>query len=151
MEFKKGESFSTPELVISFSDNGLNGLSQNFHTLIKNRVCRGIYRDKKRPVLLNLWEACYFDFNDETIKKAADSAAELGVELLVIDDGWFGKRNNDQSSLGDWYVNEEKTKCGLKELCEYVNNKGLMLGIWFEPEMISPESELFKKHPEWVM
>ena len=147
----KGESFSTPELVISFSDNGLNGLSQNFHTLIKNRVCRGVYRDKKRPVLLNLWEACYFDFTDETIKKAADSAADLGVELLVIDDGWFGKRNDDRSSLGDWYVNEDKIKCGLSELCKYVNSKGLMLGIWFEPEMISPDSDLIKEHPEWVM
>ena len=148
---KTGESFSTPELVISFSDNGLNGLSHNFHNLIKNRVCRGIYRDKKRPVLLNLWEACYFNFTDDTIKSAADSAADLGVELLVIDDGWFGKRNNDRCSLGDWYVNEDKIKCGLKELCDYVNNKGLMLGIWFEPEMISPDSELIKKHPEWVM
>ena len=148
---KTGESFSTPELVISFSDNGLNGLSQNFHSLIKNRVCRGVYRDKKRPVLLNLWEACYFNFTDETIKNAADSAADLGVELLVIDDGWFGKRNNDHCSLGDWYVNEDKIKCGLKELCEYVNSKGLMLGIWFEPEMISPVSELYEKHPEWVM
>ena len=147
----KGESFSTPELVISFSDKGLNGLSQNFHSLIKNRVCRGVYRDKKRPVLLNLWEACYFNFTDETIKKAADSAADLGVELLVIDDGWFGKRNNDRCSLGDWYVNEDKIKCGLDELCKYVNSKGLMLGIWFEPEMISPDSDLFKKHPEWVM
>ncbi len=148
---RQGESFSTPELVISFSDNGLNGLSQNFHTIIKNRVCRGIYRDKKRPVLLNLWEACYFNFTDETIKKAADSAADLGVELLVIDDGWFGERNNDRSSLGDWNVNTNKIKCGLSELCKYVNSKGLMLGIWFEPEMVSSESELIKKHPEWVM
>ncbi len=146
-----GESFSTPELVISFSDSGLNGLSQNFHSLIKNRVCRGVYRDKKRPVLLNLWEACYFNFTDETIKNAADSAADLGVELLVIDDGWFGNRNNDKSSLGDWNVNEDKIKCGLSDLCKYVNDKGLMLGIWFEPEMVSSESELIKKHPEWVM
>ncbi len=148
---EKDESFSTPELVISFSDNGLNGLSQNFHSIIKNRVCRGVYRDKKRPVLLNLWEACYFNFTDETIKKAADSAADLGVELLVIDDGWFGRRNNDHSSLGDWFVNEDKIKCGLKSLCEYVNGKGLMLGIWFEPEMVSSDSELIRKHPEWVM
>lgn len=148
---KSGEVFHTPELVLSWSDQGLNALSQNYHSFIKMRVCRGKYRDKKRPVLLNLWEACYFDFTDETIKKAADSAAELGVELLVIDDGWFGKRNDDHSSLGDWYVNEEKIKCGLNELCRYVNGKGLKLGIWFEPEMISPDSELFKKHPEWVM
>lgn len=146
-----GECFNTPELVISYSANGLNELSQNFHTLIKNRVCRGVYRDKKRPVLLNLWEACYFDFTDETIKKSADSAADLGVELLVIDDGWFGKRDNDRCSLGDWFVNEEKIKCGLKNLCKYVNNKGLMLGIWFEPEMVSPDSELYRNHPEWVM
>ena len=148
---KQDDSFSTPELVISFSDNGLNGLSQNFHSLIKNRVCRGVYRDKKRPVLLNLWEACYFDFTDETIKSATDSAADLGIELLVIDDGWFGKRNDDRSSLGDWHVNEDKIKCGLADLCDYVNSKGLMLGIWFEPEMISPNSKLYKKHPEWVM
>ncbi len=148
---KKGEKFSTPELVISFSDNGLNGLSHNFHNLIKNRVCSGKYRDKKRPVLLNLWEACYFDFTDETIKKATDSAKELGIDLLVIDDGWFGNRNDDHSSLGDWYVNEDKIKGGLADLCNYVNSKGLMLGIWFEPEMISPKSELFSKHPEWVM
>ena len=146
-----GESFSTPEIVISASDNGLNALSQNYHAFIKNRVCHGIYRDKKRPMLLNLWEGCYFDFTDETVRKEADSAAELGVELLVIDDGWFGKRNDEYSSLGDWNVNEEKIKCGLKELCDYVNNKGMKLGIWFEPEMISPKSELIKKHPEWVM
>jgi len=148
---KNGESFSTPEIVISFSDNGLNGLSQNYHTLIKNRVCRGIYRDQKRPILLNLWEACYFDFTDETIKKSADAAADLGVELLVIDDGWFGKRNNADCSLGDWFVNEDKIKCGLKNLCDYVNSKGLMLGIWFEPEMISPDSELYRNHPDWAM
>jgi len=148
---KQGESFSTPELVISFSESGLNGLSQNFHNIIKNRVCRGIYRDKKRPVLLNLWEACYFNFTDETIKKSADSAADLGVELLVIDDGWFGERNNDRTSLGDWYVNEDKIKCGMNELCKYVNSKGLMLGIWFEPEMISPDSKLYKIHPEWAI
>ncbi len=148
---EKGESFSTPELVISFSDNGLNGLSQNFHTIIKNRVCRGIYRDKRRPMLLNLWEGCYFDFTEETIKREADSAAELGVELLVIDDGWFGKRNSEIGSLGDWYVNEEKIRGGLKPLCEYVNSKGLKLGIWFEPEMVSENSDLYAAHPEWVI
>lgn len=148
---KPEDTFCTPELVMSWSKQGLNALSQNFHAFIKNRICRGIYRDKKRPVLLNLWEACYFDFTDETIRRAADSAADLGVELLVIDDGWFGRRNDDNSSLGDWYVNEKKIKCGLKELCRYVNSKGLKLGIWFEPEMISPESELFQRHPEWVM
>ena len=100
---------------------------------------------------MNLWEAFYFNFNDEAIKTAADSAADLGVELLVIDDGWFAKRNNDRSSLGDWYVNEEKIKCGLDKLCKYVNGKGLMLGIWFEPEMVSPDSDLFRKHPEWAV
>jgi alpha-galactosidase len=148
---KNGEAFSTPEVALSFSDKGLNALSQNYHAFIKNRVCRGKYRDIRRPMLLNLWEGCYFDFTDETIKREADAAAELGVELLVIDDGWFGKRNDDHTSLGDWNVNEEKIKCGLPALCDYVNQKGLKLGIWFEPEMISPESELIKAHPEWVM
>ncbi len=148
---KCGESFSTPELIISYSSQGLNTLSQNFHKLIKNRVCRGIYRDKKRPVLLNLWEAFYFNFTEETIKKAADSAADLGIELLVIDDGWFGKRNDGYCSLGDWYVNEEKIPNGLDNLCNYVNSKNMKLGIWFEPEMISPNSDLYHCHPEWVM
>ena len=148
----KGESFSTPELVMSYSANGLNTLSQNFHDIIRNRVCRGVYRDKKRPMLLNLWEGCYFDFTEETVKKAADSAAELGVEILVIDDGWFGhNRNSEKTSLGDWFVNEKKIRGGLKELCDYVNSKGMKLGIWFEPEMISPDSDLYRKHPEWVM
>lgn len=146
-----GESFSTPELVMSYSANGLNTLSQNFHALIKNRVCRGIYRDARRPVLLNLWEACAFKFTEETVKSAADICAELGVELLVIDDGWFGKRNSDHCSLGDWYVNEEKIRGGLKPLCDYVNSKGLKLGIWFEPEMICPDSDLFRTKPEWAM
>lgn len=148
---ENNESFSTPELVLSFSENGLNGLSQNFHTLIKNRVCRSMYRDKRRPMLLNLWEGCYFDFTEETVKREADAAAELGVELLVIDDGWFGKRNSEIGSLGDWYVNEEKIRGGLKPLCDYVNSKGMKLGIWFEPEMVSEQSDLYAAHPEWVI
>lgn len=148
---KTDESFSTPELVISFSANGLNSLSHNFHKLIKNRVCRGKYRDIRRPMLLNLWEGCYFDFTDETVRNAADSAADLGVELLVIDDGWFGKRNNEFGALGDWYVNENKIKSGLPALCDYVNSKGLKLGIWFEPECLSPDSDVCKAHPDWVI
>ena len=148
---KNGESFSTPELVISFSANGLNALSHNFHTLIKNRVCRGKYRDERRPMLLNLWEGCYFDFTDETVRNAADSAADLGVELLVIDDGWFGRRNDEFGALGDWYVNEDKIKCGLPALCDYVNSKGLKLGIWFEPECVSPDTDLYKEHPDWII
>ncbi len=148
---QNGESFSTPELVLSFSDSGLNSLSQNYHALIKNRVCRGKYRDVRRPMLLNLWEGCYFDFTEETVKREADAAAELGVELLVIDDGWFGKRNSEIGSLGDWYVNEEKIRGGLAPLCDYVNSKGMKLGIWFEPEMISEKSDLYEAHPEWVI
>ena len=102
-------------------------------------------------MLLNLWEGCYFDFTEETVKREADAAAELGVELLVIDDGWFGKRNSEIGSLGDWYVNEEKIHGGLSPLCEYVNSKGMKLGIWFEPEMVSVESDLYEAHPEWVI
>lgn len=148
---EQGEKFSTPELIISFSSKGLNNLSQNFHKLIKNRVCRGIFRDTKRPILLNLWEACYFNFTEETIKNAADLASELGIELLVIDDGWFGNRNTDRCSLGDWFVNEQKLPNGLNNLCEYVNSKGMKLGIWFEPEMVSPDSELYRAHPNWTV
>ena len=146
-----GESFSTPELIMSFSSNGLNSLSQNFHSIIRDRICRGIYRDKKRPVLLNLWEACYFNFDENTIKSAANSAADVGIELLVIDDGWFGKRDNDRCSLGDWFEDKNKFPNGLNSLCDYVNSKGIKLGIWFEPEMISPDSDLYRSHPDWAM
>lgn len=146
-----GEEFTTPECVMSYSENGLDKLSNNFQTLFRERLCRGKYRDARRPVLLNSWEACYFDFDDKRLLDIGYACADLGIELMVIDDGWFGKRNDDHSSLGDWFVNEEKIKGGLKNISDKLAEKGVKLGIWFEPEMISPKSELYKQHPDWCL
>ncbi len=145
----ENEEFTTPECVMSFSGEGLDKLSNNFARILRKRLCRGKYRDIRRPVLLNSWEACYFNFDAERLLKIGSACADLGIELMVIDDGWFGKRNDDRSSLGDWFVNEEKIKGGLKNISDQLNANGVKLGIWFEPEMISPDSELYKKHPDW--
>ena len=147
---KPGETFDTPEVIMSFTSEGLTGLSHNYHRFIRSNICRGKYQFAKRPVLLNSWEASYFDFTDETILALADEAAELGVEMLVMDDGWFGRRNDDNAGLGDWYVNEDKIKCGLKNLVDQVNEKGLKFGIWMEPEMINEDSDLYRTHPDWA-
>lgn len=146
-----GETFATPEANLVFSHNGLNGMSQEFHKLYRDHMCRGKYKNERRPVLLNTWEGCYFNFNEDTIVNIAKSAADLGIELLVVDDGWFGHRNGDNSSLGDWYPNEEKLPSGVKGLAEKVHAEGLKFGIWFEPEMISRESDLYRAHPEWTL
>ncbi|MBO5869184.1 MAG: alpha-galactosidase [Clostridia bacterium] len=146
-----GEEFTTPECVLSYSSEGLDTLSYNFSRVFRERLCRGKYRDIRRPVLLNSWEACYFSFDSDRLMKIGDSCAELGIELMVIDDGWFGKRDHDRCSLGDWFVNEQKLKGGIKRISDYLNEKGVKLGIWFEPEMISPDSELYQKHPDWCL
>lgn len=148
---EQGESFITPEAVIVVSENGLGKMSRTFHKLYRTHLCRGEWRDKQRPVLVNNWEATYFDFNDEKILDIAKEAANCGIEMLVMDDGWFGLRNSDTSSLGDWFVNKDKIRCGMKKLAEQVNDLGLKFGLWFEPEMVSPESELYKAHPEWCL
>ena len=145
------ESFQTPEAVMVFSDSGFSKLSHTYHKLIRERMCRGKYRDLRRPVLLNNWEATYFDFNEEKIIDIAKKAAEVGVELMVLDDGWFGKRNDDHSSLGDWFVNKEKLPNGIEGLAKAVNDLGLKFGLWFEPEMISPVSNLYDEHPDWCL
>ncbi|WP_096515122.1 alpha-galactosidase [Clostridium perfringens] len=145
------EEFQAPEVVLVYSSKGLNGMSQIYHNLYRKRLCRGNYRDKVRPVLINNWEATYFDFNEVKIKEIAKEASKLGVELFVLDDGWFGNRNDDKSSLGDWFVNEEKLKGGLSKLAKDINNMGLEFGLWFEPEMISPVSKLYEKHPNWCI
>lgn len=145
------EVFTAPEVVLSYSPNGLSELSQNLHHCIREHICRGTYKNKTRPVLVNSWEAAYFDFDGKVLCALADKAAELGVEMLVMDDGWFGKRNDDNSSLGDWIVNEEKLGCSLKELADRIHAKGLQFGIWMEPEMVSEKSELYKKNPHWAM
>ncbi|MDM0548421.1 alpha-galactosidase [Clostridium perfringens] len=145
------EEFQAPEVVLVYSSKGLNGMSQIYHNLYRKRLCRGNYRDKVRPVLINNWEATYFDFNEVKIKEIAKEASKLGMELFVLDDGWFGNRNDDKSSLGDWFVNENKLKGGLSKLAKDINNMGLKFGLWFEPEMISPISKLYEKHPNWCI
>ncbi len=146
-----GESFQAPEAVMAYSANGLGGMTRSFHDLFRKHLIRGEYRDKKRPILINNWEATYFDFNTEKLIAIAKQASELGIEMLVMDDGWFGHRNDDNSSLGDWFVNETKLPGGLKYLVDEVNRLGMKFGIWLEPEMISPDSELYRAHPDWAI
>lgn len=146
-----GEEFIAPEVVMVYSDSGIGKMTRTFHDLYRNHLIRGKYRDRKRPVLINSWEATYFDFDTEKLLSIAREAAKLGIEMLVMDDGWFGNRNDDNSSLGDWYVNEKKIKGGLKYLVDEVNKLGLEFGIWFEPEMISPDSDLYRAHPNWCI
>lgn len=147
----KGESFQTPEMVMVYSEAGLNGMSQTFHKLYRTRLARGTWRDKVRPILINSWEAFYFDFDAPKLLGLADAAADLGMELFVLDDGWFGKRDDSTSSLGDWYPNEEKLKGTLKELAEKINAKGLKFGFWIEPEMTNKDSDLYRAHPDWLL
>ena len=146
-----GEIFATPEVVIAISGEGIGKMSRVYHKLYRTHLCRGEWKDKERPILVNNWEATYFDFTDEKLLEIARTAADCGIEMLVMDDGWFGKRNSNDCSMGDWYVNENKLKCGLPKLVEQVNDLGLKFGIWFEPEAISPGSDLIKAHPDWVL
>ena len=146
-----GTSFCTPEAVLVYSVNGLAGMSNIFHRLYRTRVCRGWYRDRERPVLLNSWEGMYFEINEEKMLTLAEEAAELGIELLVMDDGWFKGRNTDTTSLGDWTEDKKKFPDGLQSLAKKVKQKGIDFGIWFEPEMISRESDLYREHPDWVI
>ncbi|HCW54670.1 MAG TPA: alpha-galactosidase [Clostridium sp.] len=148
---EEGEEFITPEVVMVHSNKGIGQMTRTFHDLYRNHLIRGKFKDKKRPILINNWEATYFDFNTEKLLDIVKEASKCGIEMLVMDDGWFGHRNSDNSSLGDWFVNEEKLKGGLKYLVDEVNKLGLEFGIWIEPEMISPDSELYKKHPDWCI
>lgn len=150
-ELKAGETFSTPEVMLSYSDTGLETLSHHFHQAIREHICRGKYQLAERPVLINNWEATYFGFDTEKILHIAEEAARLGVDMLVLDDGWFGKRNDDCSGLGDWFVNETKLSGGLHDLVEKIKGMGMRFGIWFEPEMISEDSDLYRKHPDWAI
>lgn len=150
-ELKPNEQFSTPEVILSYSDSGMEALSHNFHNVIRNNICRGEYKLSERPVLINNWEATYFDFNEERLENIAKEASKLGVDMFVMDDGWFGKRDSDTSGLGDWFVNEGKLKGGLNTLVEKVKSFGMKFGIWFEPEMVSEDSELYRTHPEWAI
>ena len=150
-KLNSGECFQAPEAVLVYSAEGLNGMSHAFHDLYRSHLIRGEYRDKKRPILINNWEATYFDFNTEKLLSIAREASKLGIEMLVMDDGWFGNRYDDNRALGDWFVNEEKLTGGLKYLVDEVNKLGMKFGIWLEPEMISPDSDLYRAHPDWAI
>lgn len=146
-----GQIFQTPEAVMVYSSNGLGEMSRTYHRLYRTRLCRGVHRDRERPVLVNNWEGTYFDFNTEKIESIAKAGAELGIELFVLDDGWFGKRDNDRTSLGDWTPDLRKLPGGLKDLADRITRLGMKFGLWFEPEMISPDSDLYRQHPDWCL
>ena len=146
-----GETFVTPEAALSYSEKGLTALSDQFQKAYHANLIRSPWKDKKRPTLVNNWEATYFGFDAEKLLKIAREAADLGLDMLVLDDGWFGKRNDDNSGLGDWFVNEKKLGCTMKELVDRVNALGLKFGIWLEPEMVSEDSDLYRTHPDWVL
>lgn len=146
-----GQTLQTPEAVAVFSSNGYNGMSQIYHRLYQNRLCRGPWRDKPRPILINNWEATYFGFDEEKLLAIAQKAKQIGVELFVLDDGWFGKRDDDTTSLGDWQANLEKLPGGIAGLAKRVQALGLDFGLWFEPEMVNKDSELYRAHPDWVL
>ena len=150
-KLENGEKFDTPEAILCHSTSGLTALSQNMHSFINNHIIRGNYKNKTRPVLLNSWEACYFGFNEERLIKIAECSAKLGIELLVIDDGWFGKRDSDNCSLGDWVVDKRKLPGGIEAIHDVLKKHGMTLGIWFEPEMVSPDSDLYRAHPDWCL
>ena len=150
-KLQKGEDFQTPEVVMVYSENGLNGMSQTFHRLYQTRLARGIWRDRERPILINNWEATYFDFDEEKILSIGRTAKELGIELFVLDDGWFGRRNDDTSSLGDWYPDLEKLPDGIKGISRKIKELGMDFGLWFEPEMVNKDSDLYRKHPDWIL
>lgn len=146
-----GAEFTAPEVILSYTNKGLSRLSQQYHHCIMNHICQGKYVHANRPVLINSWEAAYFDFTGDTIVELAKEAKALGIDMVVMDDGWFGKRNDDNSSLGDWYVNEEKLGGTLTKLIERVNQEGVKFGIWIEPEMVSEDSDLYREHPDWAI
>ena len=146
-----GAEFTTPEVIMTYSDQGFAKLSRQYHNCILNHVCKGRQVHTNRPILINSWEAFYFDFDAPKLLGLADAAADLGMELFVLDDGWFGKRDDSTSSLGDWYPNEEKLKGTLKELAEKINAKGLKFGLWIEPEMTNKDSDLYRAHPDWLL
>ena len=150
-ELKSGDEFVAPEVVMVYSNEGLGKMSRTFHDLYRERLVRGKYRDEARPILVNNWEGTYFGFNEEKIVNIAKEAANLGIELMVLDDGWFGTRNDDTTSLGDWTPNYEKLPGGICGLAKKVNEVGLKFGLWFEPEMVSAVSNLYNEHPDWCI
>lgn len=147
----KGEVFETPEVVMAYSDRGFGRLSHIYHDAFRSNLIRSKYVTSPRPILINNWEATYFDFDEEKLFNIAKAAKEIGLDMFVLDDGWFGKRDSDFSGLGDWIVNEDKIKCGLPELVKKIKAMGLKFGLWIEPEMVSEDSELYRTHPDWCL
>lgn len=148
---KPGDAFFAPQAILSYSAAGFGALSGQYHDILREHMCRGAYKHQRRPVLINNWEATYFDFNEEKIAAIAAQAAELGIEMMVLDDGWFGKRDDDNSGLGDWFVNERKMNGTLGQLSEKIHALGMKFGLWFEPEMVSEDSDLYRAHPDWAI
>ena len=146
-----GQSFTSPEALLVYSERGLNGMSQVFHQLFRRRLARGYWRERARPILINNWEATYFDFSEDQLLELAEKAQEVGVELFVLDDGWFGQRANDRAGLGDWFVNPERLPQGLGSLVERIHGLGMQFGLWFEPEMVNKDSQLYRTHPDWLL
>ena len=147
----EGQSFTSPEALLVYSERGLNGMSQVFHQLFRRRLARGYWRERARPVLINNWEATYFDFSENQLLDLAEKAQQVGVELFVLDDGWFGQRTNDRAGLGDWFVNPERLPQGLGSLAERIHILGMKFGLWFEPEMVNKDSQLYRTHPDWLL
>ena len=145
-----GEEFQSPEVILSYSSEGIEKLSQNLHRCMRGHLCRGKYKESVRPILLNSWEAFYFDFTGDDLVKLAEQAADLGIEMFVMDDGWFGNRDSELRGLGDWTVNEAKLGCTLGELIRRINDMGMKFGIWIEPEMVNEDSSLYREHPDWA-
>lgn len=146
-----GQEFQAPEAILSYTDKGFTGMTRDSHEFIRHHLTRGKFANKERPILINNWEGTYFDFTEDKLVSLASEAAKLGIELFVLDDGWFGKRNSDTCSLGDWVENKEKLPNGLKGLAEKVNDLGMTFGLWFEPEMVSEDSDLYREHPNWAI
>ena len=151
LELAPGEVFETPEAVLCWSDKGLNGLSKQMHRFINDHIVPEYWQGRPRPVLYNSWEGCMFDFNQRRLLDLADRAKDLGCELFVLDDGWFGVRNDDHSGLGDYNVNTKKLPNGMDGLAKKITAKGMQFGLWFEPESVSPDSDLYRAHPDWAL
>ena len=150
-KLEAGESFQTPEAVMVYTDQGLNHLSQTFHRLYQKRLARGYWRDRERPILINNWEATCFDFTEEKLLEIARTAKETGVELFVLDDGWFGERSNEHAGLGDWFANTKRLPQGITGLSKKIGGIGMKFGLWFEPEMVNKDSDLYRQHPDWII
>lgn len=144
-------SLQSPQAILMYSNSGFNGNSQAFHNFFNNHLINPNWKNTKRPIVINSWEMTYFDVTEELLTKLIDSASDLGFETVVLDDGWFDNRNSSKTSLGDWLVDDKKFPNGIPSLVDYAKEKNISFGIWFEPEMISPNTELIKQHPEWVM